>query len=404
MLRLLLVSPTLNGITGADRDWLNLANALDPACFSLIWAGQRGSGELRSLLDPELPVEFLDLEFPRFTYLIQDEAYLQRSPFLWSKILVDHALRLARPLARLRQSLRGRRIDLVISNTAAVTFGPLCATVLRRPHVWFVKECLDPAIAECRSMARLIGRLSDAVVVPSRAAALPFARPVHILPDGSPAQAILRQAARVNVSEVRQRLSLPVDEPVVAQVGGGSGWKGQHVLAQALVKLAQKREGPLCSVLFLGNLSGSYRQRLDQTLGQLGPAWRSRIRFASFAPDDYSLIETADIVAHPSVLPDPFPNAVREAMILGKPVIGSTAGGIPEMIEDGRTGLLVPPNDPDSLADALSSLLADVNLRRRLGDAAREHALLAFDVEKCKQPVIDLFYRLTGTRNGSGIQ
>jgi glycosyltransferase involved in cell wall biosynthesis len=96
------------------------------------------------------------------------------------------------------------------------------------------------------------------------------------------------------------------------------------------------------------------------------------------------LLATADIVVHPSVFPDPLPNAIREAMILGKPVIGSRIGGIPEIILDGVTGCLVEPGDPAQLARALHQLLEDPGQRRQLGERAAIHATNHFNINYTK--------------------
>ena len=72
--------------------------------------------------------------------------------------------------------------------------------------------------------------------------------------------------------------------------------------------------------------------------------------------------------------------ALLEAMANGMAVVAGDVGGIPEMVEDGRSGLLVPPNDADALAAALRRLLSDVDLREQLGAAARERVLDRFDL------------------------
>ena len=73
---------------------------------------------------------------------------------------------------------------------------------------------------------------------------------------------------------------------------------------------------------------------------------------------------------------------VVEAGAHGLPVVAARSGAFPEVIRDGETGLLVPPDDPQALAKALQRLIADPDLRRRLGDAARAHVAASFSVEK----------------------
>jgi glycosyltransferase involved in cell wall biosynthesis len=73
----------------------------------------------------------------------------------------------------------------------------------------------------------------------------------------------------------------------------------------------------------------------------------------------------------PSIVPDSCPTVVIEAMAAGRPVIGTKTGGIPDLVDDGRTGILVPPSDPEALAQALRRLLESADLRERMSAAAR---------------------------------
>jgi glycosyltransferase involved in cell wall biosynthesis len=73
--------------------------------------------------------------------------------------------------------------------------------------------------------------------------------------------------------------------------------------------------------------------------------------------------------------------AILEAMARGLCVVASNVGGIPELVEDGRSGLLIPPNDVDALGHALRAVLSDRELRERLGAAARQRVQAEFDVE-----------------------
>ena len=88
--------------------------------------------------------------------------------------------------------------------------------------------------------------------------------------------------------------------------------------------------------------------------------------------------------------------SVLEAMAAGLPVVASAVGGIPELVVDGETGLLVPPGDPDALADALGKLITDPELRQRLGAAGRARAEACFDLPGFRQAHIRLYEELLG--------
>ena len=90
--------------------------------------------------------------------------------------------------------------------------------------------------------------------------------------------------------------------------------------------------------------------------------------------------------------------SILEAMAAGLPVVASAVGGIPEIVRDGETGLLVPPGDADALAAALGRLLDDDGLRRRLGAAGRERALDEFDVVRFGDAHVDAYRRALAAR------
>ena len=106
------------------------------------------------------------------------------------------------------------------------------------------------------------------------------------------------------------------------------------------------------------------------------------IILTGYRADAGRLVAGADVCAMPSLWEDALPLAVMQPMALGLPVVGSRVGGIPEMIEDGRTGVLVPPNDVDALAQALERLLDDPAARQAMGAAARRRVAEVFTPEQ----------------------
>ena len=88
-----------------------------------------------------------------------------------------------------------------------------------------------------------------------------------------------------------------------------------------------------------------------------------------------------DVGVVPSLLQEPFGLVNIELMACGLPVIASRVGGIPEIVLDGVTGLLVEPNDPQALSEAMAKLLDDPELRKRMGENARKHVVQNFSLE-----------------------
>jgi glycosyltransferase involved in cell wall biosynthesis len=86
--------------------------------------------------------------------------------------------------------------------------------------------------------------------------------------------------------------------------------------------------------------------------------------------------------------------SVLEAMAFGLPVVATSAGGLPEVVEDGVTGILVPPGDPRALSEAITGLLRDSRLRRRLGEAGRERVQTEFAVESIVDRTLDLYEQI----------
>ena len=394
-IHLLIVSntSTSKSISGGDRDWVNLINALGPDRLRVTWVGIDNSEALRTYLDPSLKIRFLNVSFEPFYEVFHQSMYRRRSVATWARIIGAHLLGMRRPAVRLRGIMRSDPPDVVVSNTSVVWLGAAYALLTRIPHVWSVKEFLDPTVAACRNFARLIEKLSNRVVVPSQAMAAIFKPGVRVLHDGNDLLTIRKSTEGLDRSDLLGSLGLPATQPVIVQTGALSWAKGQHLTAQACAKIASEGRGP-CSILFLGSGNQTEKDNLCGILGSAPAEWRNSIRFVEFGPGEFSYLSTADIVVHPSVLPDPYPNAIREALILGKPVIGSEVGGIPELITNDVTGVLIKSNDADALSLALKRLLDSPEERARMGSNAWQFAGQHLDINVCQQGFYELLLKL----------
>jgi glycosyltransferase involved in cell wall biosynthesis len=141
--------------------------------------------------------------------------------------------------------------------------------------------------------------------------------------------------------------------------------------------------------------AGEERPAIERQIKTLGLETRvllpgSRRRVAPW-------IDACDLLALPS-REEGMPVAALEAMMQCRPVVATRVGGTPEVVVEGETGLLVPPDDPDALAGALGLLIHDRTLRQRMGEAGRTRALAGFTVERMAERTLDLYGQLLAQR------
>ena len=156
-------------------------------------------------------------------------------------------------------------------------------------------------------------------------------------------------------------------------------WKGVDVLIEAAVAM----RAPVRLEVFGG---GSLAGELERQANDAGV----KARFHGFVPDARARLRELDVLVQPSRA-DNFPLAVLEAMAAGIAVVATRVGGVPELVVDGETGLIVEPEDPAALADALDSLAADPARRRELGRRGRARALDEFTPERMAHRTVALY-------------
>ncbi|MBZ5561105.1 MAG: glycosyltransferase family 4 protein [Acidobacteriia bacterium] len=169
---------------------------------------------------------------------------------------------------------------------------------------------------------------------------------------------------------VRATFAVPAERPLVVCNCRATPEKGVHHLLRAFELVARSPDlsGKRPFLLYVGD--GPQLPEL-QALRETLTA-KEDILLAGFRADAREILEGADMCVVPSVWQDALPFAVMEGMARGKPVIATRVGGIPEMIEDGVSGVLVPPADEAALAAALAALLSDPCRAAALGQAARQ--------------------------------
>jgi glycosyltransferase involved in cell wall biosynthesis len=206
------------------------------------------------------------------------------------------------------------------------------------------------------------------------------------------------------------------DGRTILFVGRVSPDKGVHVLLEAFRLLCERRDDlrleligdealPSTSMQVrldeeprVRRLARFYRGRayLGPLLAELPPGVAERVTHRTWIAHDEVLAayRRAGVVVLPSVWNEPFGMPAVEAQAAGRPVVASQVGGLPEVVIDGQTGLLVPPEDPLALASAMGRLLDDAELRRRLAEAGRRRAQELFSWDAVARRVETLYGEL----------
>jgi glycosyltransferase involved in cell wall biosynthesis len=184
---------------------------------------------------------------------------------------------------------------------------------------------------------------------------------------------------------VREEIGVPAEAPCVVIAGNVQEWKGQRVLVDAMAQVVQAHPRAHCLIAGGVHRAGEdYARALRQRAAELG--LNGSVHFLGFREDVADVMNAADVVVHASIRPEPFGRVILEGMLLGKPVIATAAGGVLELIEDKRTGFLVPPGDVAALSACLRRVLSDPVRARAVGAEAqrlaRERFSLARHVEE----------------------
>ena len=180
--------------------------------------------------------------------------------------------------------------------------------------------------------------------------------------------------------EARERLGVPADAPLVGTVGVVNPQKGHGGLIDAAALLADSI--PDLQTRIIGAPSpvhSAYREGLDSSIRAHG--LEERVRFVDPRGEVRQLVSGLDVFAMPSVpRSEGMPTAILEAMACGIPIVATRVGATDELVRDGVTGILVPPEDPEAMAHSIGRLIEDPALRAACGVAAREDAVGRFDL------------------------
>lgn len=290
--------------------------------------------------------------------------------------------------SRLSHLCRTLQPDLIHAHSrrGADVFPGLCARRLGIPAVLSRRvDNREPGWL-ARFRAGLFGRvivISEAIEAVQRSLGVPVEKLVCIR-DAIDASAFQSPMPK---GQWRSQHGLPADAVVMGMVAQFIPRKGHTVLLAALEPLLPQY--PVLHVALFGR--GPLKDEIAEQVRQRG--WSSRVHFMGFVDDLPRQLGALDLLVHPAAA-EGLGVALLQAAAAGLPVVGTRVGGIPEAVQAGVTGELVPPDDPSALSAALDRILADPLRRSRMGEAGRVRVMNAFSVDTMVQAHIHLYQSL----------
>jgi L-malate glycosyltransferase len=188
-------------------------------------------------------------------------------------------------------------------------------------------------------------------------------------------------------ADLHAELWLPRDAPLVGNVAALVPHKGQRHLVDAAALVVQKVPDARFVIAGTGELAGT----LDRQIKDRG--LEKHVLLAGFRPDVLSVHKAFDIFVMSSIT-EGLGTSLLDAMACGKPIVATSAGGIPEVVVDGQTGILVPPRDSEALARAITALLRDEHAQQVMGAEGLLRVRERFSAERMVQDTLAVYRRV----------
>lgn len=299
------------------------------------------------------------------------------------------------------RQMREREIDILHTHKVGSNFwGALIAprvpvdVFVAHEHTWSFEGNLKRRLID----RFVIARQADAFVAVSRA---DRRRMIEIekvpptiarfIPNGIP-----DPGKAASGRDVRAELGIDPERPLVGMVATLRPQKAYDVLIRAAAEL--RREIPDVAILIVGGEEDAgtrEKERLQGLIDDLGLT--GTVTLLGFRPDVFDIVSALDVACLSSDF-EGSPLSVMEYMEAARPVVATRVGGVPDLIVEGETGLLVEPQDPPGLAAALAALLRDPERARAMGLAGRARRRSEFSIEATTQAVENLYLELYAKR------
>jgi glycosyltransferase involved in cell wall biosynthesis len=364
-------------IGGTERQFVHVANGLDRSRFAVNIACLSREGPLVETLKPDMPV---------YTYPLGGSLFSYRSMLSQFRLLRE---------VRKRQfhivHTYGWYPNVFAIPASRLAFRPVIIASIRDAGAY-----MTPAKIKA---LKFVCNLADCVLANSNAGRTWLVeqgvkeQKVEVIRNGIVVPP--RAERRSGPGLLHKEFGIPVGTPICACIGRVVSGKGIEYYLRAARILADCGRDVRFVLIGARSVQRNYQSEIEKLTDELNI--RDRVIFAGQRQDVTELLREVDIVVHPS-LTEGLSNVILESMAAAVPVVATQVGGNPELVEDGRTGLLIPAENAGAIADAICSLLDQPEMARAFGARARQRVIDEFVIDRMLSRTEALYLRLIERR------
>lgn len=304
--------------------------------------------------------------------------------------MVNRLQTMVKAWGALSKIIDDEKIEAIYSNTTAVLIGAFIAKRRKLKHVWHVHEIITSPRFFSKFIGFLLKTLSDDIIVVSDAVADHWVRftgkdKLRRIYNGIDCSPFENADATL-----KSELGMAPDVHLVGMIGRVNHWKGQSYFLQIAKELLLTH--PETKIVMAGDAFPGSEHLVDELLDEIKSSdLLGKVYFLGFRQDTPNLLQSFDVFVLPSILPDPFPTVILEAMASSTPVAATCHGGANEMIDHQATGVLIPFNDYKQAAALIRPLLNSAEMRKQFGDAANARIHRLFSQAAFESAIASIF-------------
>ncbi|MBU1372231.1 MAG: glycosyltransferase family 4 protein [Bacteroidetes bacterium] len=289
----------------------------------------------------------------------------------------------------LNKLIEKQKPDLIYTNTSGILISAFIAKKHNIKHIWHLHEIiLRPKIFTI-AIGKLINSYSDKVVVVSEAVKRHWKKYIEVSKITRIYNGIKTTKKLLKESDLRSELNILPQEIVITMIGRINQWKGQDYfldIAEVLLSENKNLKFVMVGDPFPGNeyMANNLEERISKM------KFKDNIINLYYRTDINRILEITDIFICPSILPDPFPTVILEAMSAEKAIVATMQGGALEMIVENETGLLIPINKPQEAAKIIYKLIDVPSLRSGFAKAGKARLEQNFSYDAFQKNILQL--------------